>query len=108
MAMSNGRERVSLVGNPWFVLATVMLGTLLIGLDRTVVNLAVPKIIGDFGISVGRGGPSPHCGICGGGADGCAVNNRRRNSAIIKLTICSGDICCCGAACAGPSSREAE
>ena len=39
-------------GNPWLVLATVMLGTLLIGLDRTVVNLAVPKIIGDFGISV--------------------------------------------------------
>jgi DHA2 family multidrug resistance protein len=34
------------------VLATVMVGTLLIGLDRTVVNLAVPKIIGDFGISV--------------------------------------------------------
>ena len=40
------------LGNPWLVLATVMLGTLLIGLDRTVVNLAVPKIIGDFGISV--------------------------------------------------------
>ncbi len=29
-----------------------MVGTLLIGLDRTVVNLAVPKIIGDFGITV--------------------------------------------------------
>ncbi|HEV3245306.1 MAG TPA: DHA2 family efflux MFS transporter permease subunit, partial [Candidatus Paceibacterota bacterium] len=42
----------SFVGHPWLVLATVMLGTLLIGLDRTVVNLAVPKIIGDFGISV--------------------------------------------------------
>ena len=39
-------------GHPWLVLSTVMLGTLLIGLDRTVVNLAVPKIIGDFGISV--------------------------------------------------------
>ena len=45
--MSNSR-----VGNPWLVLLTVMVGTLLIGLDRTVVNLAVPKIIGDFGISV--------------------------------------------------------
>lgn len=40
------------MGRPWLVLTTVMLGTLLIGLDRTVVNLAVPKIIGDFGISV--------------------------------------------------------
>ncbi len=38
--------------NPWLVLLTVMVGTLLIGLDRTVVNLAVPKVIGDFGISV--------------------------------------------------------
>lgn len=39
-------------GRPWLVLLTVMVGTLLIGLDRTVVNLAVPKIIGDFGITV--------------------------------------------------------
>ena len=39
-------------GHPWLVLLTVMVGTLLIGLDRTVVNLAVPKIIGDFGINV--------------------------------------------------------
>ena len=42
----------SRVGHPWLVLMTVMVGTLLIGLDRTVVNLAVPKIIGDFGITV--------------------------------------------------------
>jgi DHA2 family multidrug resistance protein len=42
----------NLLGNPWLVLLTVMVGTLLIGLDRTVVNLAVPSIIGDFGISV--------------------------------------------------------
>ena len=41
-----------LTGHPWLVLATVMLGTLLIGLDRTVVNLAVPKVISDFGINV--------------------------------------------------------
>ncbi len=41
-----------LAGNPWLVLTTVMVGTLLIGLDRTVVNLALPKIISDFGISV--------------------------------------------------------
>ncbi|HQU08126.1 MAG: hypothetical protein B7X04_04240 [Parcubacteria group bacterium 21-54-25] len=39
-------------GGPWLVLVTVMVGTLLIGLDRTVVNLAVPKIISDFGITV--------------------------------------------------------
>src|SRR3954466_7936031 len=39
-------------GHPWLVLLTVMVGALLIGLDRTVVNLAVPKIIGDFGITV--------------------------------------------------------
>lgn len=39
-------------GRPWLVLLTVMVGTLLIGLDRTVVNLAVPKIISDFGITV--------------------------------------------------------
>ncbi len=41
-----------LTGHPWLVLATVMVGTLLIGLDRTVVNLAMPKIMGDFGITV--------------------------------------------------------
>lgn len=41
-----------LTGHPWLVLATVMIGTLLIGLDRTVVNLAMPKIMGDFGITV--------------------------------------------------------
>lgn len=43
------RERA---GHPWLVLLTVMVGTLLIGLDRTVVNLAVPKVISDFGITV--------------------------------------------------------
>jgi len=42
----------ALTGHPWLVLATVMVGTLLIGLDRTVVNLAVPKVISDFGINV--------------------------------------------------------
>lgn len=40
------------VARPGLVLLTVMVGTLLIGLDRTVVNLAVPKVIGDFGITV--------------------------------------------------------
>ncbi|MFZ1075173.1 MAG: DHA2 family efflux MFS transporter permease subunit [Minisyncoccia bacterium] len=41
-----------LTGHPWLVLTTVMVGTLLIGLDRTVVGLAVPKIINDFSITV--------------------------------------------------------
>jgi len=38
--------------SPWLVLVTVMVGTLLIGLDRTVASIAVPKIIDDFGITV--------------------------------------------------------
>ncbi len=50
--MTTKNDTHSLAGHPWLVLATVMLGTLLIGLDRTVVNLAVPKVINDFGIDV--------------------------------------------------------
>lgn len=50
--MQQPAEHTSRVGHPWLVLLTVMVGTLLIGLDRTVVNLAVPKIINDFGITV--------------------------------------------------------
>jgi len=42
--------------SPWLILLTVMVGTLLIGLDRTVVNLGVPKIIGEFGITVTTAG----------------------------------------------------
>ncbi len=36
----------------WWVLLTVIFGTFLGRLDQTVVNLALPKIIGDFSISV--------------------------------------------------------
>src|SRR5882757_5973024 len=52
MENDRGTSTQSRNGHPWLVFATVMVGTLLIGLDRTVVNLAVPKVIGDFGINV--------------------------------------------------------
>lgn len=38
------------------VLITVMVGTLLIGIDRTVVNLGLPGMISDFGITVSSAG----------------------------------------------------
>src|SRR5487761_2647774 len=53
---TEGKKAHRLTGHPWLVLTTVMVGTLLIGLDRTVVNLALPKIIGDFGITVSTAG----------------------------------------------------
>jgi len=42
--------------SPWMVLVTVIVGTLLIGLDRTVVGLGLPKIMDDFGISISTAG----------------------------------------------------
>jgi EmrB/QacA subfamily drug resistance transporter len=44
------------VHSPWTVLITVMVGTLLIGLDRTIVNLGLPGMISDFNISVSSAG----------------------------------------------------
>ena len=42
--------------SPWMVLWTVIVGTLLIGLDKTVVGLGLPKIINEFSISVSTAG----------------------------------------------------
>jgi DHA2 family multidrug resistance protein len=40
----------------WWILFTVIIGTFLGRLDQTIVNLALPKIIDDFGISVSAAG----------------------------------------------------
>jgi EmrB/QacA subfamily drug resistance transporter len=40
----------------WLILFTVIIGTFLGRLDQTIVNLALPKIIQDFGISVSSAG----------------------------------------------------
>lgn len=40
----------------WWILITVIIGTFLGRLDQTIVNLALPKIINDFGITVSAAG----------------------------------------------------
>ncbi len=40
----------------WWVLLTVIIGTFLGRLDQTIVNLAIPKVISDFGITVTAAG----------------------------------------------------
>lgn len=43
-------------GIRWLILLTVIIGTFLGRLDQTIVNLALPKIIDDFGITVSAAG----------------------------------------------------
>lgn len=43
-------------GLRWMILLTVIVGTFLGRLDQTIVNLALPKMISDFGISVSSAG----------------------------------------------------
>src|SRR5471030_1410146 len=40
----------------WWILLTVIIGTFLGRLDQTIVNLALPKIIQDFGITISSAG----------------------------------------------------
>src|SRR5664279_856457 len=55
MAKEQNKEkapREKFTTNQWLILATVMLASFLGRLDGTIVNLALPKIITDFGITV--------------------------------------------------------
>src|SRR5664279_2585179 len=40
----------------WWILLTVSVGTFLGRMDQTIVNLALPKIINDFGITISAAG----------------------------------------------------
>jgi MFS family permease len=40
----------------WLILLTVIIGTFLGRLDQTIVNLALPKIIDDFSITISQAG----------------------------------------------------
>ena len=54
--MSAEPKTSALSGGRWLVLLTVIIGTFLGRLDGTIVNLAMPKMIGDFGVSVSTAG----------------------------------------------------
>src|SRR6266581_7540231 len=46
------QQRKGFSGVQWLILLTLIIGTFLGRLDGTIVNLALPKIIQDFGITV--------------------------------------------------------
>ncbi len=50
------KEKAESGGMKWLILLTVIIGTFLGRLDQTIVNLALPKIINDFGITVSAAG----------------------------------------------------
>lgn len=54
MEEKNGKKKGSSLR--WWILLTVIIGTFLGRLDQTIVNLALPKIISDFGITVSAAG----------------------------------------------------
>ena len=49
-------EKTGIQSHQWLVLVTVIVGTFLGRLDQTIVNLALPKIIQNFGITVSSAG----------------------------------------------------
>ena len=49
-------QKTEIQTRQWLVLVTVIVGTFLGRLDQTIVNLALPKIIQDFGITVSSAG----------------------------------------------------
>src|SRR5258706_15127470 len=46
------QEKKGFSKDQWMIIVTLMIGTFLGRLDGTIVNLALPKIISDFGITV--------------------------------------------------------
>ena len=49
-------KRIPFTSRQWIILATVMIASFLGRLDGTIVNLAIPHIISDFGITVSQAG----------------------------------------------------
>ncbi|MGE5041919.1 MAG: DHA2 family efflux MFS transporter permease subunit [Candidatus Levyibacteriota bacterium] len=52
--MSEKKKKASFQAQQWMILTTVMIASFLGRLDGTIVNLALPKIITDFGITVSQ------------------------------------------------------
>src|SRR5438046_10121213 len=48
------QEKKGFTKDQWLIIVTMMIGTFLGRLDGTIVNLALPKIITDFGITVSQ------------------------------------------------------